>query len=1047
MPVLETLALGFAVKHGREAAQFAASAINNAVTSKVRDIESRNFALASGVLSQRDGEDVCVCVEAWLHDRIEFHNPALKALFQKLSPRCGLARIQSDGVPLVGNGTQTGWQAIQIRNPLSQCAAVQEDVFGFVANALTAIDEYYATHPAMNKEKAYVIILDNYLQVFLGMMRELKNTPGQEAADAFDELEAQLKNLLNNFKKGPAQQRTATFLNRIAQSFAQFETGRVALCSTIQQEVDCIIAQARADQKKSAYQTIVTLSNQVTQLSTHLRQFVITTSNQSDAKRDLFSAEWNHNNQEFAVKNYQTETLQSRCQALQLPAILTPADQMMLSITTMMILCEEARRIMDGNQNNTVSLAQLHTVINGLLQFSVTLLKQTIPNNGEASAATRVVHCRSLSLINQSYGDVVCVALIEMDKIVGKIRENLIEIQSKLTENLSPITDETLDTLCGGRTEMSNLLKHALPELTVNLHSPLGARLSPLRDEDPRAERVRIFRSQTDEQLNERIVHCIQDLKEEDALELSASEDRVTIAKDIFLQNGGQQLLNQIGQHDPDDLINTYFIRLIAKGILSIDAHNKLQVDMNVISSKMDVYDLCQYLFIKLRAINSSSQLIIKKFLLLDFLSDPERELYDQLCTALEDVNMQPDQLQVFLNDVENRFKPIIEKIKASQPIGHAAFFCKLDRAILHAKTKVLHAEQAQKIQALESSLSQCTLTVDSLDLLKSLDSGIKTLERDPQLFDTLFDQVTALRDRLTDMTSEVDLHRSLSAAFDGTSAEFQQLMIEENFSLQNAGECLHKLSMQLDIWRRYHNIPCITPKQRQVYEGALTQYQKRCRSYCEELVDALEHNVQRIMNALESEREGFNYVSTQRYLNTTDSAETAIPTGNLFNLESKKDEIAEATTNCVAKVDACLKMLAHACGMDQSENSYMERVTEITDNFMRAAFEHTRNKLVETLNAALRKIKISTNWTGLFTTPLADVPEIAIIVGQINASENVQQLSAHMSTLINEIHNKGKDPVEMLCSTISTNHLDSSVALFLQAIINRSTARAAVAA
>ena len=114
-------------------------------------------------------------------------------------------------------------------------------------------------------------ILDNYIQLFITLIDEAKNIPGNEGREALLALEKNLNTLIDNFQNGPAKKRRIGFLNY----FANTITGRDGLCNALRPEIKIIITRAKKEQETHSLQsTVRNLKDQAELLTTHIRLFV-----------------------------------------------------------------------------------------------------------------------------------------------------------------------------------------------------------------------------------------------------------------------------------------------------------------------------------------------------------------------------------------------------------------------------------------------------------------------------------------------------------------------------------------------------------------------------------------------------------------------------------------------------------------------------------------------------------------------------------------------------------------------------------------------------
>lgn len=347
----------FAYRH-REAIILAKTRAQHAIKDKIQKIEHRDFLLSAGVLSNENGELVNELVKEWMQEpiRLDFidsslrENHFLQEAFDYLVPACGLVRISSKGIPLIGNGTQIGWQVVKLENPLSERQNEHNDTFLFREKMKILLEDYHQKHSDKTSvSEALVTVLDNYLQLFLTLIDEAKNIPGEENKGAIEILEKNINTLIDNFQNGPAKERQYKFFNYFASYFDVTKTGRDLLCNAIRPKLKIIIDKAKREQKAHSLQhTAKDLVIQTEILNAQVEKF-IRIHNSKDKLDGILKkqAEWiaNYNGDDPTQKSVESACSHAKHNSSK-PAIMA-ADNAIISINVIMALAANAKKIIE----------------------------------------------------------------------------------------------------------------------------------------------------------------------------------------------------------------------------------------------------------------------------------------------------------------------------------------------------------------------------------------------------------------------------------------------------------------------------------------------------------------------------------------------------------------------------------------------------------------------------------------------------------------------------------------------------------------------------
>ncbi|MCX7120306.1 MAG: hypothetical protein NTZ67_00785 [Gammaproteobacteria bacterium] len=1005
MPVIETVLIGTAAKYLAQNGAAIAQQVQFEIRKKITDVENRRFTVAAGVLTRDEGDAVNACVKTWLHDPIHFDDISLKESFKYLSQYCGLIPIQSDGVFLIGSDTQIGWKVIQLRNPLEEYRAKNEDCFGFRHHVISSIDRYYETHEKMSAEKSYVTILDNYIQLFLGLMDEVKKTPGKAGEDALNELENQLYNFLGNFQKGPAQQRSFSLLNRMAQYFDSFKTERANLCAEIQLTIKTLIAQARDEQKRTLYDVVGTLQHDVTLLSTEMRGFVVRHVTAEDKQKDLFKKFWDKHAQMLSV-DYHHSTVKKRFSDLAAQKKSSPElleEKLMMSVTAAVIFSEEARRILDQRllcQNPDLNVhQQLNEVINSLehnLNIAFHEFRKTLNSIDQKNAVSTHHNYPSIG-VNQSLPKPVNDSVVTMDRLVANIKKSLVEIKTA-TVVLSA------DVVCVGETSViSNNSSIASPVSSGDLSSPLAC-------ETERFDKV---------------------------------HPAVESAKRQFEQAGGCLFLKN---ERCNELVDR---KLLDRGILAQDKNNKLNIVLECVKTEGDVTELGAYLLLrlnlgesKLNQGQSHLKATILKLIYLDPLDVHERDQFSNLNEFIKAIfnagNESVLTAKAFLSAIETTYQSIIKLIFEKTPVGYMVFQQNLNDAQLKAKQICENAIFEEKIKEVDVDLKvlqdkQNTLSVSEYAMkIKNIKTIISELERLPCKTQALEEQielvnikfVSAQESRMAEFADAFlfyvesynrfkNLYENSFCDLDSNPREQKLLEFHEKLlELSNLKEILFAFDLEAVFIK--------TPKLCEQHDNAVYSYKLLCQKHCEKLVEELEGKIQDFSGVLLSDTSGFDLMLTTRLFNQESCAATL----NQEAIEIKKIETEGAIENCIAKIAGCLRTLDAYFGVESSRE-FNDDVVAIKEGYSNALFEHARDELVNVLNTTLPKLIFpSHGLLGFFSTPVSfdKEPSFTEAVKKITTANAVENLQLLFNDLMAIIKNKNVNPVMLLECALKGN-------------------------
>lgn len=341
--------------------------LQSAIKNKLRDMKERDFNLAAGVLSNEEGSTVNALIEAWMREPIDLRFNDLSGhsdfflhdIFRSLAPACGLIKISAKGIPLIGGGVQIGYQVAEFNNPLAKLQNEHNDLYLFREEMQEPINTYLKDHNT-SVSKALVIVLMNYIQLFLALIDQAKNYPGKENTNALEVLRGNLINLVENFKRGPAEERTLSFLN----FFSVTATGRSRLCDAIMPKIDRIIDTAIKEQKERSLQiTAKNLETHATLALSKIKKFT-----QSHYKKII-------DKQNLGI-------LDTRAAKSSMKALLIEWDKVISSHATSFIESERIFLQSEDGKNTTVAAANHAIQFFYIAMLFSSKVKKTLEKNG-----------------------------------------------------------------------------------------------------------------------------------------------------------------------------------------------------------------------------------------------------------------------------------------------------------------------------------------------------------------------------------------------------------------------------------------------------------------------------------------------------------------------------------------------------------------------------------------------------------------------------------------------------------------------------------------
>ena len=921
MPILETMVIGAAVNYLRENAGAIAQQVQFEIRKKITEAEHRQFTVAAGMLSDEDGRAVNDSVKTWLHDAVHFDSVSLKTAFAYLSQYCGLVAVQSDGLPVIGQA-RAGWKVVQLRNPMEAYREKNEDCFGFQNHVMREIDDYYSKHDKMSIEKAYVTILDNYIQLFLGLMNDVQKMPSTEGEGALNELENQLNNFLDNFQKGPAQQRSFSLLNRMAEHFDLFKTQRFNLVIKIKPVIKKLFSHARDEQKRTIYDIATTLHQNMVSLSNEMRGFVVRHLTGKDQEKDLFAQCWESTAEMLSVGR-ETMTLEERFLMLETQKKLSSmplATELMSSITAAIIFSEEVRRILmrcfaeerPVNANLIKAIAFLeHDFNQALLAFKNNM-------SSVVSTETVTVHCHHAAIgINQAISKSANDSVAVIDRKTADIHKLLSEIKTALQ---SIAVDASASEMPINAVNIT-----AKPVLSVPV-----------------------------------IVHPV-----------------VASAKAQFSGVGGLLLLKNANV----DL--TVDSNLIERKILRCE-NNQLHIQLDHVLTEGDVICLSDYLLEKLNLgrgdltlEQEQSKGVIMAFQRLDPLTTAERfdfsKLSDWIKYILNAESVEAEKAGSFLHAIANHFHQLIESVLSKKPVGYRVFQQNLHDAEFKARQICEEAKQFEKIKEIQNALDlisnpEHVLSVlDYCEKIKKISNAIFELERLPYKTQALEESIVLLNIQISSaqenyIQSFVYAFETYFDAFERLSALYQESVDQFNLDeLESKLLEIHEKLIELTKLKNalftfdFQVILDSNPKIFEMHDRAVNTYQLFCRQFCEKQVKALEEKIKNFSECLLSDSAGFDLVlSTRLFLE--EANQDAVSDKNQSSLEKMKCELEVAIESCILKISATLKTLNFYFG-ESPANEFDEDIIAIKKAYSDTLFICSRDELVEILNGTLKKI------------------------------------------------------------------------------------------